>query len=185
MALLEAIERASAFASPAIDIGTGAGIPGVPMNIVRPALELTLLEATGKKTEFLQKAVDLLGLEAVTVVHGRAEEAARDPEHREQYPLAVAKAVAPLRVLVELALPFVGLGGYLAAQKGSAAERELAEAATAIGVCGGEVAAIQAFEAPGAAVKPVLVLIRKVAPTPEAYPRRPGIPTKRPLGRDG
>ena len=181
LAFLEAVERAGAFASPAIDIGTGAGIPGIPIKMVRPQLVITLLEATGKKTEFLRKAVGQLGLERVTIVSARAEELAHDPVHREHYALAMAKAVAPLPVLVEISLPFLAPGGYLAAQKGSSAERELAEAARAIEVCGGEVAAMERFEAPGAAVKPVLILIRKVSSTPEAYPRRPGIPAKRPL----
>ena len=176
-----AIERAGAFASRAIDIGTGAGIPGIPIKIVRPQLVLTLLEATAKKTEFLRKAVEQLGLERVTIVAARAEELAHDPLHRARYSLAMAKAVAPLPVLVEISLPFLGPGGYLAAQKGSSAERELAEAARAIEVCGGEVAAMERFEAPGAAVKPALILIRKVSATPEAYPRRPGRPAKRPL----
>jgi 16S rRNA (guanine527-N7)-methyltransferase len=149
--------------------------------MVRPEMALTLLEATGKKTEFLRKVVEQLGLERVTIVAARAEELAHDPLHREHYALATAKAVAPLPVLVEISLPFLAPGGYLAAQKGSAAERELAEAARAIEVCGGEMASMERFEAPGAAVKPVLILIRKVSATPEAYPRRPGMPKKRPL----
>ena len=107
LAFLDAIESEGAFASPAIDVGSGAGVPGIPMKIVRPELELTLLEATRKKTEFLEKAVAELGLDGVTVLHGRAEEIAHGAAHREHYALAVAKAVAPLRVLAELAMPFL------------------------------------------------------------------------------
>jgi len=181
LGLLEAIEAEGALASPAIDVGTGAGIPGIPLRIVRPRLTLTLLEATRKRAEFLHKAVRELGLAGVTVVQGRAEEAARDPAHREQYALAMAKAVAPLPVLIELALPFVRVGGCLAAQKGSGAAREVVEAAQAIELLGGEIAMVRQFESLGAARPPTLVLVRKVRPTPDAYPRRPGIPTKRPL----
>ena len=181
IALLEAIERQGAFVSPVIDVGAGAGFPGVPMKIMRPELHLTLLEATAKKTAFLERLVRSLGLSGVSVVNGRAEEIARTPDHRDAYGLAVARAVAPLRVLVELALPFVRVGGYLAAQKGSSVEREVREAGRAIRECGGEIASVERFQTPGAAHEPSLVLIRKVSATPQRYPRRPGIPGKRPL----
>jgi len=181
LALLLALEEAGVFASPAIDIGTGAGFPGVPIKIVRPEIELTLLEATRRKAEFLEKLVASLGLKSVSVVNARAEELAHDPAYRERYALALARAVAPLRVLVELSLPFLRRGGCLAAQKGSGAEREAREAARALEVCGGEVAVVRRLDVPGAAVQPTLVVVRKVAPTPEGYPRRAGIPTKRPL----
>jgi 16S rRNA (guanine527-N7)-methyltransferase len=181
LAFLEAVERTGAFGSPAIDIGTGAGFPGLPVKIVRPDLESTLLEATRKKAEFLTMAVEALGLEGVSVVNGRAETVAHEAEHRERYALAMARAVAQLRVLVELALPFVRMGGYLAAQKGSGAEREVRESARALEVVGGEVALVERIEAPGAAVAPRLVLVRKVRSTPDEYPRRPGMPSKRPL----
>jgi 16S rRNA (guanine527-N7)-methyltransferase len=181
LSFLEAIESAGAFASPAVDIGTGAGFPGLAIKIVRPHLELTLIEATGKKAEFLEKAVAALGLDGVTVVNARAETAGNDPMHRVRYQLAMARAVAPLRVLVELALPLLCVGGHLAAQKGSGADREVRESTNALTVLGGEVVTLRRFEAPGAAVAPALVLVRKVTQTPDGYPRRPGIPTKRPL----
>ena len=181
LALLQAIEAEGALGSPAIDVGSGAGFPGIPITIVRPELELTLLEATGKKAAFLEKAVEALGLEGVAVVNARAEDAGRDPAHRERYALAVARAVAPLRVLVELALPLLQVGGHLAAQKGSGAEREVREAAAALDALGGEVVSVRRFDSPGAATQPALVLVRKVRPTPAQYPRRPGMPAKRPL----
>jgi 16S rRNA (guanine527-N7)-methyltransferase len=181
LALLAAIDQSGALASPTIDIGSGAGLPGIPMAIMRPALRFTLLEATGKKAVFLRLAVRKLGLSGVTVVQGRAEDVARDAAHRDAYGLAVARTVAPLRVLVELALPFVRTGGYLAAQKGSGAEREVGEAGHAIEECGGENAIITRIAAPGATHQPALVLIRKATATPDRYPRRPGIPKKRPL----
>lgn len=179
LALLQALETLGAFESPAIDIGAGAGFPGLPIKIVRPDLRLTLLEATGKKAGFMTLVVATLGLSGVTVVNGRAEELAHDLEHRGAYALALARAVAPLRILVELALPFVRPGGYLAAPKGSGAQREVREASDALRLCGGEIAAVQHLDVPDTA--PTLVLIRKIGETPNAYPRRPGIPSKRPL----
>lgn len=181
LALLQVLDEAGMLASPAIDIGTGAGFPGVPIKIVRPELRLTLLEATGKKAAFLAMLVEHLGLRDVSVVKGRAEEVAHDPAHREVYRLALARAVAPLRVLVELALPFLQIGGVLAAPKGSAAGREVAEAANALRKCGGEVVMVRQLPVPPDGPPPTLVLVRKVALTPAHLPRRPGIPAKRPL----
>jgi 16S rRNA (guanine527-N7)-methyltransferase len=181
LALLDAIERAGGFGSPAIDVGTGAGFPGVPLKIARPELQLTLLEATAKKAAFLEKLVSALGLDGVTIVNARAEELGHDPAHRGQYALVLARAVAPLRVLVELTLPFLQQGGCLAAVKGSGAAREVREAAHALEVLGGEPSQPVKLEAPGATVPPTLVLVRRMGATPDSYPRRPGIPSKRPL----
>src|SRR5574341_2241075 len=181
LALLEALESLGAVGSPEIDIGSGAGFPGLPIKIARPDLQLTLLEATGKKARFLELAVRELGLDGVTVVIGRAEEVAHDATHRGFYALALARAVAPLPVLVELALPFLRVGGFLAAPKGSGAAREVREAANALLLCGGEIAAIQPLRLPGDGPAPTLVLIRKAGETPGPYPRRPGMPAKRPL----
>jgi 16S rRNA (guanine527-N7)-methyltransferase len=181
LALLRALEEAGVLASPAIDIGAGAGFPGLPMRIARPDLTLSLIEATGKKAAFLESLVKRLGLDGVTVVRARAEELARDEAHRAAYQLALARAVAPLPTLVELALPFLRLGGYLATPKGSAAPQEVADAAGALQACGGRVELLQPLDIGGAGPVPTLVLVRKVAETPDRYPRRPGIPTKRPL----
>ncbi|MDO8614567.1 MAG: 16S rRNA (guanine(527)-N(7))-methyltransferase RsmG [Dehalococcoidia bacterium] len=181
LALLRALEDAGVFASPAIDIGTGAGFPGLPIKIARPALELTLLEATGKKAVFLEQIVRELGLQNVTVVHGRAEDLARDPAQRGRYRLALARAVAPLRTLVELALPFLRIGGVLATPKGSAAPREVEEAAQALAACGGTVERVQPLAAAGPGPAPTLVVVRKTAETPERFPRRAGTPSRRPL----
>ncbi len=181
LALLRALEEAGALASPAIDIGTGAGFPGVPIKIVRPELRLTLLEATGKKAAFLARLVETLGLRDILVVQGRAEEVGHNPSHRERYLLALARAVAPLRVLVELALPFLQVGGILATPKGSGARREVEEATKALETCGGRVEAVRPLPLPVEGPVPILVLVRKVAPTPAHLPRRPGIPAKRPL----
>ncbi len=181
LALLRALEDFGAFSSPAIDIGAGAGFPGLPIKIARPELRLTLLEATGKKVDFLKRLIETLDLSGADVIRGRAEELAHDPAHRAAYRLALARAVAPLPVLVELALPFLSVGGYLAAPKGSAAPREAREAASALAACGGEIVRMQPLDLPGPGPVPTLVLVRKVAATPERFPRRTGIPAKRPL----
>jgi len=181
LVFLYAIDRAGAYGSPAIDIGTGAGFPGLPIKIVRPGLQLTLLEASGRKVGFLKHLVDRLQLDGVTVAHGRAEDLAHDPQHRDVYALALARAVAPLRVLVELAVPFLRPGGYLASPKGSGATREVREAASALKACAGEVAAVEKLALPWQGPSPTLVLVRKIGPTPDRYPRRAGMPNKRPL----
>jgi 16S rRNA (guanine527-N7)-methyltransferase len=181
LSLLQAIETENALDSPVIDVGSGGGLPGIPIKIVRPDVELALLEATGKKAAFLTKVVEALGLTGVSVVNARAEDLGHDPAHREHYAVALARAVAPLRVLVELALPLLRVDGILASQKGSGADREVREAASALDKLGGEVVSVRRFEAPASAAQPALVLIRKVRPTPAQHPRRAGIPSKRPL----
>ena len=164
-----------------LDLGAGAGLPGLPLKIAAPDLRLTLLEATARKAAFLRQAADELALEQVEVLTGRAEEVARQADRREGYDLVVARAVAPLPALLELALPFLRIGGVLAAPKGSGARQEVTRAERALGLLGGELLSVAPLAVPGAQRRPWLVLVRKVAPTPEAYPRRPGIPGKRPL----
>jgi len=181
IALLNALTDAGAVESPLIDVGTGAGVPGLPLKIMRPDLEVALLEATGKKVRFLEEVVRQLDLNDVRVLQGRAEELAHDPAHREAYALALARAVAPLRILVELALPFVRQGGYLAAAKGSGAAREVREAEKALAECGGAIDRLVSLDVPGPGPVPTLVLVRKIARTPQRYPRRTGVPQKRPL----
>ena len=181
LALLVTLEEMGALGDTAIDIGSGAGFPGLPIKIVRPALRLTLLEAHAKRAAFLERLVTRLDLEGVVIVNGRAEEVAHDPHHRGMYDLALARAVAPLPVLVELALPFLRLGGTLASPKGSAARREVREAAAALHACGGLVESVRPLAVPYAETPPTLVIVRKVSDTPQRFPRRPGIPAKRPL----
>jgi len=181
LALLAALEEIDALGKTAIDIGSGAGFPGLPIKIVRPTLNLTLLEANAKRAAFLERLVQRLSLERVTVVNDRAEEVAHNPEHREAYELVLARAVAPLPTLVELTLPFLRLGGVLAAPKGSGAPREAREAAAALRACGGHVESIHRLHIPGAETSPTLVIVRKASDTPQRFPRRTGIPAKRPL----
>ncbi len=165
----------------AIDIGAGAGFPGLPLKIVCPGLQLTLLEAIGKKVGFLEHIVSRLGLAGVEVIKGRAEELGQDAAHRERYDLALARAVAELPVLVEYALPFCRLGGLFVAQKGAEGDAEARAAEGAIAALGGVLRRIVHLELPHLAERRSLVVIEKIAPTPEKYPRRPGIPSKRPL----
>ena len=164
-----------------IDVGAGAGFPGLPLKIVCPGLQLTLLEATGKKVGFLERIVGRLGLAGVEVIKGRAEELGRDAAHRERYDLALARAVAALPVLVEYTLPFCRLGGLFVAQKGGEGDAEAKAAERAIVTLGGALRRIVHLELPHLAERRSLVVIEKTAPTPEKYPRRPGTPSKRPL----
>jgi 16S rRNA (guanine527-N7)-methyltransferase len=165
-----------------IDVGSGAGFPGLPLKIIYPALRLTLLEATGKKANFLRHLVDLLELQGVTVINARAEELSHDLAHREAYDWVVARAVAAMPTLVEYLLPLCCLGGHCLAQKGEGAAAEVSSAESAILLLGGRLNRLLPVELPGLAEIRHLVIIDKVARTPTKYPRRPGIPTKRPLG---
>jgi 16S rRNA (guanine527-N7)-methyltransferase len=165
----------------AIDVGSGPGFPGIPLKIVCPHLKLILLEATGKKVRFLQHMINLLGLKDTQVIHERAETLGHYAEHREKYDLALARAVAELPVLAEYALPFCCLGGLVIAQKGQDAQVEVMGADRAIALLGGTLHYMLDVEIPGLAESRSLVVIRKTARTPDAYPRRPGTPAKRPL----
>jgi 16S rRNA (guanine527-N7)-methyltransferase len=160
-------------------VGSGGGLPGIPLAIARPDARVTLLEATGKKAAFLERAARGLGLDNVRVLTARAEEAAHDSRERERYDVVVARAVAPLPALVELTLPFVRVGGVLAAVKGSRAEQETAEGEGAVRRCGGGEVQSRSLSADTPALR--LLLIPKVSPTPPELPRRPGMPVKRPL----
>jgi 16S rRNA (guanine527-N7)-methyltransferase len=164
-----------------IDVGSGAGFPGLPIRIARPDLRLTLLEAMRKKCDFLRHVVESLGLDGVTIVNARAEEAARDAAHREQYDVAMARAVAETAALAEYLLPFVRVGGRAVAQKSGAVESEVERAAAAIEELGGRLRRIAPANVPGLDEARYLVLIDKVAPTPHRYPRRAGVPHRRPI----
>jgi 16S rRNA (guanine527-N7)-methyltransferase len=166
-----------------IDVGSGAGFPGLPLKIYCTRLRMVLLEATAKKVSFLEHVVSHLGLEDVQPLWGRAEEVAHDPEHRESYDLVLARAVAELPVLAEYMLPLCRPGGRVVAQKGRSAQEETQTAAHAISLLGGRLRKVVPVELQGLAESRHLVVIDKVARTPHRYPRRPGIPAKRPLKR--
>lgn len=166
--------------SEVIDVGSGGGVPGIPLAIVRSDVRITLLEATGKKAAFLRDTVGALGLVNVTVVAARAEEVGQELEHRERYHLALARAVAPLDTLSELTLPLVRVGGHVVAVKGARVWEELEHGRAAALRCGGQVQPVVELPSPKAEPS-TLVIIAKVAPTPPELPRRPGMPAKRPL----
>jgi 16S rRNA (guanine527-N7)-methyltransferase len=163
-----------------IDIGTGAGFPGLPLKLLRPSLALTLVESVGKKAAFLEHVASLLGLAQVTVIVGRAEAVGRDPLHRERYDVATARAVADLRVLAEYCLPLCRVDGRFLAPKGERVADELQQAGRAIGLLGGEVLEVAPVALPG--VEPrTIVVVEKRAATPTIYPRAVGVPARRPL----
>jgi len=164
-----------------IDVGTGAGYPGIPLKIVCPGMRLTLLEATHKKVTFLEHLIDRLGMDDVVAIHARSEQLGQDAFHRERYDWSIARAVAKMPTLVEYLLPLARVGGAILAQKGEDAAAEVHEADEAIATLGGEVRQLVPVELRGLAETRYLVVIDKVAPSPEKYPRRPGMPNKRPL----
>ena len=164
-----------------IDIGTGAGFPGLPLKLIAPEMSLTLVESIAKKTQFLTHIVQELGLDDVTVLTNRAEEAGQNPIHREQYECAIARAVAGLPTLAEYLLPLVKVGGVAIAQKGQTAPQEIEQAQKAIETLGGRSEELIEVSLPGVEGKRYLVVIRKIAETPAKYPRRVGMPAKRPL----
>lgn len=167
--------------STVVDVGAGAGFPGVPMRIVDPSLRLTLIESHGRRARFLETVVEELELEGVEVVTARAEEAGREPAYRERFDVAVARALAPLPVLVEYLLPLLEPGGVMAAPKGSGAERELGEAAAAIEALGGCAEEPVPLSLPEGAAPQRIIVVRRCGELPDRFPRRPGIPAKRPL----
>ena len=165
-------------ASTLVDVGSGGGLPGLPLKIMVPALQVTLVEADGGKAAFLTQACARLGLSDVRVVGRRAEDAARDATMREEFDVAVARALAPMPVLAELCLPFVRIGGRLLAQKTRA--EDLGPAARAIQLLGGTPARVD--PAPSSVRSAgVVVVVDKIGSTPDAYPRRAGVPSRRPL----
>ncbi|MEI8308802.1 MAG: 16S rRNA (guanine(527)-N(7))-methyltransferase RsmG [Chloroflexales bacterium] len=163
-----------------VDIGSGAGFPGLPLAILRPSLRLTLVESVGKKAEFLRHMADLLGLVGVRVLTARAEDLGRDRGERASHELVTARAVAELRVLVEYGLPLLKIGGRMLAPKGAAAYDEVTAAGRAIKVLGGYMVAVESVDLPGLDSHAV-VIIDKLRPTDPHYPRTSGVPSRNPL----
>ncbi len=161
-----------------IDIGTGGGVPGIPLAIVRPDLRFTLLDATAKKTAFVRAAMDVLGVEHATVVTARAEAAGRDTQHRDTYDVAIARAVGPMATIAELATPFVKPNGVALLIKGERAPEELADAKAALHLL------LSAHAGTLDTRTGKIVILEKMRPTPKAYPRGNGEPKRKPLGPD-
>ena len=164
-----------------LDVGTGAGFPGLPLKIAMPNLHWTLMDGTGKKITFLKELVEKLGLAGVDVVQGRAEEMGRRADFRERFDLVTARAVAPLSTLAEYLLPLVRVGGLVMAYKGAAAPQEFMEARKAIELLGGEVVRLAPVQTPFLDEKRFILLIKKIRPTPSLYPRGKGLARKQPL----
>ena len=164
----------------AVDVGSGAGFPGIPLSIMLPGTRFTLIDALGKRVAFLQGAIDRLGLNA-EALHLRAEDAARQVALRERFDLAVARAVAPTNVLCEYLLPLVRVGGHMLALKGPGLEEELAGAQNALSLLGGRLERVQPLAIPGRDWDHRAAWIAKDSPTPEKYPRRAGAAEKKPL----
>ena len=162
------------------DIGSGAGFPGVPLKIVFSGLQATLIESTGKKAAFLRYVGDILDLE-LDVRKGRAETLAHEPELRERFDFVASRAVASVAVLAELCLPFCRVGGTVVTQKKGDIEEEVAGAGRAIDAMGGRLKEVREVSVSGLGDGRRLVLLEKVRPTPDGYPRRPGVPARRPL----
>lgn len=164
-----------------IDVGTGAGFPGLPLKIIVPEMRLTLVESVGKKADFCRHIVNSLGLSGVEIIQDRAEALGHLPRHRQQYDWALARAVAVMPALVEYLLPLVRVGGAALAMKGENAPAEAHSAEHALHLLGGRLRKLTPVTLPGVVEERYLVVVDKVAATPDAYPRRIGIPAKHPL----
>jgi 16S rRNA (guanine527-N7)-methyltransferase len=164
-----------------IDVGSGAGLPGLPLKILYAQLHLTLVESVTKKIRFLEAVTERLALDGVDIVDARAETLGQDDAFRECYDWAVARAVAPLNVLVEYLLPLCRIGGNVLAMKSARASEEIEQAQEAIHILGGGEPRLHTVQLPGRTEPSYLVVIPKITATPSKYPRRPGIPAKRPL----
>lgn len=164
-----------------IDVGTGAGFPGIPMSIVKPDINVVLLDSLAKRVNFLNEVTSKLKLKGISTIHGRAEDISRKVEYREFFDVSVSRAVANLAVLSEFCIPYVKLGGYFVAMKGPSVENEIKESKKAISILGGKIEDIIEVEIEGSELRHNLVIVKKIKSTPKVYPRKAGIVSKNPL----
>mgnify|MGYP002580877477 CR=1 FL=1 len=164
-----------------IDIGTGAGFPGIPLKIAFPHIEACLLDSLKKRVNFLEETFALLKLEDITAIHGRAEEFAKNKVYREQYDLCVSRAVSNLATLSEYCLPYVKVGGNFISYESGTVQEELQQAEKAVKILGGKIQDVVYFNLPDSEIQRSLVVIEKMKPTPGRYPRKAGTPLKEPL----
>ena len=164
-----------------IDVGTGAGFPGIPLKIIFPELNITLVDSLNKRLNFIKEVIDELKLEKITLVHGRAEDVARDKNHREKYDVCVSRAVANLCTLSEYCIPFVKVDGKFISYKSSFSDEEIESAKYAIKVLGGEIISKEEEHLPESDIDRIFINIKKIKNTPKAYPRKAGTPNRKPL----
>ena len=164
-----------------IDVGTGAGFPGIPIKIAFPETRITLLDSLNKRIKFLEEVINKLELKNIETIHGRAEEVAHNKKYREKYDIAIARAVAPLNVLSEYLLPFVKIGGYAICMKGVKGKEEAEEGKNAIKILGGKITNSREFNLPNTEMARIIIEIEKIKNTEKKYPRKAGTPTKMPL----
>ena len=164
-----------------IDVGTGAGFPGIPIKIVRDDIRVTLLDALNKRINFLNEVIEQNKLTNIDTIHARAEEAGKNKDFREKFDISTSRAVAPLNVLVEYLLPLVKIGGKCICMKGSNAKEEVENSKKAISLLGGKIEKIEELELPKSDIKRTVIVIRKERNTPTKYPRKAGTPSKMPI----
>lgn len=166
-----------------IDIGTGAGFPGIPLKIAFPHLKIVLLDSLNKRINFLNTVIDELGLKDISTIHGRAEDFAKKPEYREQFDLCVSRAVANLSTLSEYCIPYINKGGQFVPYKSGEIDEEVQQAKKAVHILGGTIEDVVKFQLPGTEIGRSFVKIKKVQNTAKKYPRKAGLPSKEPLGQ--
>lgn len=164
-----------------IDVGTGAGFPGIPINILNFGNNILLMDSLNKRINFLKEVIGQLNLKNIEVIHSRAEELGINIKHREKYDIAISRAVAPMNILVEYMMPFVKIGGKCICMKGNNYQQELEESKKAINLLGGELEKIEEIVLPDTNIQRTIIIIKKITKTPNKYPRKAGLPSKEPI----